>query len=136
MSAMRFRTSGSSPDAAARQKPQSRLRPWYPASGKLEIIRLVEQSHLPARRTLEELGILRSTFYRWYGRYRAGGPEALEDRPSTCAFRRSRPWIPSEAGRLYRLKPAKDSDDPGRLPRRALATTSSSGQLAGSSSSF
>jgi hypothetical protein len=25
----------------------------YPASEKLEIIRLVEQSHLPARRTLE-----------------------------------------------------------------------------------
>ncbi|MGY4567003.1 hypothetical protein ACVWY5_000072 [Bradyrhizobium sp. USDA 3256] len=53
----------------------------------------------------------------------------------TCAFRRSRPRIPSEAGRLYRLKPARDSDDPGRLLRRALATTSSSGQLAGSSSS-
>ena len=28
----------------------------YPASEKLEIIRLVEQSHLPARRTLEKLG--------------------------------------------------------------------------------
>ena len=55
----------------------------YPASEKLEIIRLVEQSHLPARRTLETLGILRSTFYRWYDRYRAGGPEALEDRSST-----------------------------------------------------
>ena len=49
---------------------------------KLEIIRLVEQSHLPARRTLEMLGIRPSTFYRWYDRYRAGGPEALDDRPS------------------------------------------------------
>ena len=29
----------------------------FPASEKLEIIRLVEQSHLPARRTLEMLGI-------------------------------------------------------------------------------
>ena len=28
----------------------------YPASEKLEIIRLVEQSHLPVRRTLEKLG--------------------------------------------------------------------------------
>ena len=55
----------------------------YSASEKLEIIRLVEQSHLPAGRTLEKLGILRSTFYRWYDRYQAGGPEALEDRPST-----------------------------------------------------
>ena len=50
-----------------------------PRSEKLEIIRLVEQSHLPAARTLEKLGILRSTFYRWYDRYQAGGPEALED---------------------------------------------------------
>lgn len=28
----------------------------YPASEKHEIIRIVEQSHLPARRTLEQLG--------------------------------------------------------------------------------
>ena len=37
----------------------------YPASEKLEIIRLVEQSHLPVRRTLEKLGILPGSFYRW-----------------------------------------------------------------------
>ena len=54
----------------------------YPASEKLEIIRIVEQSHLPARRTLDQLGIARRTFYRWYDRYLEGGPEALEDRPS------------------------------------------------------
>ena len=53
-----------------------------PASEKLEIIHLVEQSHLPARRTLEMLGIKPSTFYRWYEGFRSGGPEALEDRPS------------------------------------------------------
>ena len=52
----------------------------YPSSEKLEIIRLVEQSHLPARRTLEKLGIPRATFYRWYDRYATGGPEALGDR--------------------------------------------------------
>ena len=52
----------------------------YPASEKLEIIRLVEGSHLPTRRTLDKLGIPRTTFYRWYDRYLAGGPEALEDR--------------------------------------------------------
>lgn len=52
----------------------------YPASEKLEIIRLVEQSHLPTKRTLDKLGIPRTTFYRWYDRYLAGGPEALEDR--------------------------------------------------------
>ena len=52
------------------------------ASEKLEIIGLVEQSHLPARRTLQMLGIKPSTFYRWYDRFRSGGLEALEDKPS------------------------------------------------------
>jgi len=54
----------------------------YPAAEKLEIIRLVEQSHLPARRTLRQLGIPPATFYRWYDRQERGGPEALADRPS------------------------------------------------------
>jgi transposase InsO family protein len=55
----------------------------YPASEKLEIIRLVEGSHLPTRRTLDKLGIPKTTFYRWYDRYLVGGPEALEDRRPT-----------------------------------------------------
>jgi RNA-directed DNA polymerase len=54
----------------------------YPASEKAEIIELVEQSHMPAKRTLDKLGIPRATFYRWYDRYRAGGPEALADHRS------------------------------------------------------
>ena len=57
----------------------------YPASEKLEIIRLVEQSHLPIKQTLAKLGIPRTTFYRWYDRLQIAGPEALEDqspRPS------------------------------------------------------
>ena len=54
----------------------------HSASDKSEIIRLVEQSHWPARRTLDKLGIPRSSFYRWYDRYQRGGPEALADRPS------------------------------------------------------
>jgi transposase-like protein len=52
----------------------------YPAAEKLGIIRLVEQSPLPVRRTLAKLGIPRPTFYRWYDRYSRGGPEALHDR--------------------------------------------------------
>jgi transposase-like protein len=39
----------------------------YPASEKLEIIQLVEQSHLPVKRTLAKLGIPSTTFYL-YGR--------------------------------------------------------------------
>jgi transposase-like protein len=54
----------------------------YPASEKAEIIKIVEQSHLSARKTLEQIGVPRATFYRWYEQYQAGGPEALEDRPS------------------------------------------------------
>jgi putative transposase len=52
----------------------------YPASEKFEIIRLVEESALPVRRTLEKIGIPRATFYRWYDLYQAGGPEALDGR--------------------------------------------------------
>ena len=54
----------------------------YPASEKLEIIRLVERSHLPVRRTLDKLGIPSTTFYRWYERYRAFAEAGLEDRTS------------------------------------------------------
>ncbi len=54
----------------------------YPASEKAEIIRLVEASHLPARRTLGKVGIPRATFYRWYDRYLSGGVEALADHRS------------------------------------------------------
>ena len=52
----------------------------YPACEKLEIIRLVEESALPVRQTLEKVGIPRATSYRWYDLYQAGGPEALDDR--------------------------------------------------------
>ena len=54
----------------------------YQGAEKLEIIRLVERSHLPVRWTLDQIGIPCATFYRWYDLYRTGGPEALEDRPS------------------------------------------------------
>jgi putative transposase len=66
----------------------------YPASEKLEILRLVERSHLPVRRTLEKLGIPRATFYRWYDLYQTSGPEALGDRSP----RPSRVWnrLPEE----------------------------------------
>lgn len=67
---------------------------------KSALIRLVEQSHLPARRTLEKLGILRSTFNRRHDRFLTVGVDALEDRkrrpvgsgtafPKRCATRSS-----------------------------------------------
>jgi len=84
----------------------------YTASEKLEIIRLVEQSHLSVRRTLEPIGIPRATFYRWYDLYQTGGPEALEDRSP----RPDRVWnrIPDDIrDRLLRLA----LDEPELSPR-------------------
>ena len=51
----------------------------YSPSEKLEIIRLVEGSHLSARLTLAKLGIPRTTFYRWYDRYLQRGEAGLKD---------------------------------------------------------
>ena len=45
----------------------------YTHAEKLEIIELVETSDQPVKRTLAELGVPRSTFYRWYERYRMAG---------------------------------------------------------------
>jgi putative transposase len=84
----------------------------YTASEKLEIIRLVEQSHLSVRRTLEQIGIPRATFYRWCDLYQTGGPDALEDRPP----RPGRVWnrIPDEIrDRVLRLA----LDEPDLSPR-------------------
>ena len=59
-----------------------RPRMRYPASERLEIIRLVEGSHLPVKRTLQKLGVSRPTFYSWYDRYFQRGEAGLADRKS------------------------------------------------------
>ena len=95
----------------------------YPASEKLEIIRLVEQSHLPVRRTLEKLGVSRPTFYRWYDLYQTGGPEALEDRSP----RPQRVWnrIPDEMrGQLVQLALEEPELSPRELATRFTDTES------------
>ena len=84
----------------------------YPASEKLEIIRLVEESTLPVRRTLEKIGIPHATFYRWYDLYHTGGPEALEDQQP----KPDRVWnrIPDDVReRIIRLA----LDEPALSPR-------------------
>ncbi len=52
----------------------------YPAPEKLEIIRTVEASHLPVKRTLAMIGIPSSTYCQWYARWVEGGLDALADR--------------------------------------------------------
>ena len=94
----------------------------YPASEKVEIIRLVEQSHLPVRRTLEQIGVSRATFYRWYDRYQTGGPEALEDRPS----RPSRVWnrIPDDTRQQILVLALEETElSPRELAVRFTDTT-------------
>jgi len=53
----------------------------YTQAEKMEAIRLVEESALSIRWTLQELGINRSTFYAWYRRYAEDGYDGLTDRP-------------------------------------------------------
>ena len=48
----------------------------------MEIIRIVQDSELGVKRTLEELGIRRSTFYEWYKRYLEEGYEGLKPKES------------------------------------------------------
>jgi transposase InsO family protein len=52
----------------------------YAQPEKMEIIRLVEDSSLPVKRTLLELDVPGSTFYGWYSRYKENGYEGLKDR--------------------------------------------------------
>ena len=49
----------------------------FSQSEKMEIIKLVDGSAISANRTLRELGIHSSTFYKWYNRYLQGGFDAL-----------------------------------------------------------
>jgi len=66
----------------------------YTQAEKMEIIRLVEDSTVSARKTLIELDVPRSTFYDWYRKYRDNGYDGLADRST----RSKRFWnrIPEE----------------------------------------
>ena len=48
----------------------------------MEIIHLVEHSSLPIRKTLKELDVPSSTFYRWYMNYQEDGFDRRADRKS------------------------------------------------------
>lgn len=54
----------------------------YSQSEKMEIIRMIEESDLPVKRTLQELDVPKSTFYGWYRRYESDGYNGLQDRSS------------------------------------------------------
>jgi transposase InsO family protein len=54
----------------------------YSQPEKMEIIQIVENSVISARRTLNELQVNRSSFYSWYDRYRKSGYEGLSNNRS------------------------------------------------------
>ena len=66
----------------------------YSQSEKMEIIRIVENSELSAKRTLEELDVNRSTFYEWYRRYLESGYDGLAPRysPPNQFWNEIPPW--------------------------------------------
>ena len=81
---------------------------------KMEIIRLVEESSLSARRTLEELDVNRSTFYTWYRRYEEGGYDGLANRKP--ALRRFWNRIPaSEKERVVSIALERPEESPRQL---------------------
>jgi hypothetical protein len=83
----------------------------------LEIIRLVEDSHMSARMTLATLGIPRTTFYRWYDRYlQRGEAGMLDQRPKPKHV-----WnrVPDEARRKFVDFALKETE----LSQRELAVT-------------
>jgi len=55
----------------------------YTQAEKLETIRLVEGSDLPVKKTLEQLQVGRSSFYRWYKAYVEHGADGLKGRSSS-----------------------------------------------------
>jgi transposase InsO family protein len=57
------------------------------ASGKLEILKLIEESELTVAETLRYIGIPASTYYRWKKLYRSGGRDNLHDRKPA-----GKPW--------------------------------------------
>ncbi len=83
----------------------------HPATEKLEIVRTVEGSHMPTKKTLDMLGIPRTTFHRWYDRYAEGGFEALADRS---------PWPKSVWNRIPHAR--RDNLIEFALEHKALTT--------------
>ncbi len=69
---------------------------------KLEILRAVEAASVPVNRTLAQLGIPRSTYYRWRTNFRRRGRAGLHDQPSS----RRRAWnriLPAERDQVLQI---------------------------------
>ena len=72
------------------------------AAMKLEVLRAVEAGPLPVQRTLAQLGIPRSTYYRWRANFRRRGRAGLHNQPSS----RRRIWnqiLPAERDKVLQI---------------------------------
>ena len=102
----------------------------YTKEEKLEIIRLVESSDLPLKRTVKELNVSKSTFYSWYNKFLEGGPDALEDKKCRSTWNK----IPES----YRTKVIEVALDRSEDSPREVATfmTDNSGHFISESSVY
>jgi len=102
----------------------------YTKEEKLEIIRLVESSDLPLKRTVKELNVSKSTFYSWYNKFLEGGPDALEDKKCHSTWNK----IPES----YRTKVIEVALDRSEDSPREVATfmTDNSGHFISESSVY
>jgi len=100
------------------------------AEKKRDVIELVRRSPVPKKRTLQELGLSASTYYRWQQRFRLQGEAGLVDRR------------PQPATVWNRMKPEEENAileaalrDPDRSPRELACWLSDHGGFAVSESS-
>ena len=102
----------------------------YTKEEKMEIIRLVESSDLPLKRTVKELNVSKSTFYSWYNKFLEGGPDALEDKKCRSTWNK----IPES----YRTKVIEVALDRSEDSPREVATfmTDNSGHFISESSVY
>jgi transposase InsO family protein len=84
----------------------------YTQAEKMEIIRMVENSDLGVKKTLDELDVNKSSFYEWYRRYESQGYDGLATRKSIA--RKFWNKIPDmEKDRVVSIA----LDHPGKSPR-------------------
>ena len=90
----------------------------------------VETSHLPVRRTLDKIGIPKTTFYAWLDRYAAGGLDAWKtasrgrSASGTASLTRSATRLSS--GRwTSRSSRRERSPSPSPMPRRRFVSEAS-----------
>ena len=55
----------------------------YGQAEKMELIRMVEDSEISVKATLRELDVSKSTFYRWYMRYKHYGYDGGDHCPES-----------------------------------------------------